>query len=1610
MLSHSVLVRLTVRGVALMSLASGLLYGQCSAIKTADVVALDQPFFYNRLGAQNPVGMIFALKGDVEPILGTTLSAGNVRLKAYKRPRPIVLRVNMGECLTINFTNLLNPAANTSADEPATRSASVHVVGMNLAGSIAFDGSNVGRNSDGLAAVGASKSYTFHAEREGGYLLYSTGATTGGEGDGGSLPAGLFGAVNVEPPGAEYYRSQVSAADLALATTGATPVIREANGNVIGGGQPILNYDAVYPAGHPRAGLPILRMTDATGKIVHSDLNAVITGPGRWRFSSYRDSPANPDRNQPFREFTVIFHDEIIAVQAFPEFRDPVLGFTLHGVRDGFAINYGTAGVGAEILANRKGVGPMANCTECKYEEFFLSSWAVGDPAMVVDNPANSGRLATQAFYPDDPSNVHHSYISDHVKFRNIHAGPKEHHIFHLHAHQWVQSPDSDNSTYLDSQAIGPGAGFTYEITYNGSGNRNKTVGDAIFHCHFYPHFAQGMWELWRNHDVFEDGSRMLPDAEISAGTPIPALVPVPTLAMAPMPGTLAPGQPAGTVGNPGYPFFIAGAALPGHRPPTPPLDIAEDGGLPRHVITGCAPGATGAACFTHEETRLSFDKTLRAVNAVQVPEDGTALEKAAMAYHHVRLHPSYVAGTPAPTPASFITNGSPRGAQRGAPYADPCIDNSGNAVGTDRIYKAAAIQLDIKLNKAGWHFPQSRMLSLWGDVTAFQGGTKPPEPFFFRANTNDCISYYHTNLVPNVYLQDDFQVRTPTDILGQHIHLVKFDVTSSDGSGNGFNYEDGTLSFQEVQERINAIRAGSWTPSAGGPTQAQLACKPGGPLGTPCARTTIQRWYADDTLNLTGQDRTLRTVFTHDHFGPSTHQQAGLYASLVIEPRGSTWFHNEQPVPLGVRTDGGPTSWQARIVPANPADSYREFMFQFADFQLAYRSNGTPVNPPARAEIGLPFLAAVAPSCPGGAPRPCPEAISADDVGTMTVNYRNEPLALRVQNKTTNRQESGKAGDLSFAYASISRPNSPLNNPDPYPAPLTGGVQPADPFTPLLRAYANDHVQIRVQVGATEESHNFSTHGTKWMHEPSWNNSGYRNSQMIGISEHFEMLLPSLNAVKGGLPWADYLYKVGSSTDDQWNGLWGLLRAYNGGNGLQPDLPALPNNPNGKAPSADPTQFKGVCPVNAPERKLAVTAVTAQQALPGGTLVYNPRTNQGGMLHDPTAILYVRSGDLDSSNRLKPGVPIEPLILRANAGECLLVTLTNALPTTLPDLPGFFTLPLLVDNFNANQLAPSNQVGLHPQLVAYDVSESDGANAGSNPVQTAGPGGVVKYKWYAGDIYVNPNGTRTATPMEYGSANLMSSDPIKHPSKGAIGALIIEPPGACPAPVGNAPNQPCGEDATSRASATLTTVNPGGQTSTFREFVLLYQNSVNLRRGSGGASDPALPLLAGAEDSEDSGHKAFNYRTEPMWKRMGFEPDRPLDGPGGTLLEDFSNVLSNSKVGGDPVTPVFTAKSGQNVFFRVVHPGGVGRNNVWQVHGHGWDEQPYIFGSARMWPGANPYSEYKGSVYGIGPTAHTDCLLGPAGGVFGVKGDYLYRDQPSFQFDGGLWGIFRVE
>jgi hypothetical protein len=2121
--------------------------GQNSKTLTANVVAIDQPIMFNRLGAQNVNYMMYALERDVvvsnkpsnssssgsgysdgKPITqilyetdengdyvlddegrkaARGMLKGNVALRPDKRPRPLVLRVAAGDCLEVNLTNLLEPQANPRNgavnpnncqagapgtdiieengrnacqnlmninDQVAGRQVSFHPLGLQLVGNIDDTGSNVGLNNSSLVDTGQSATYTYFAESENAYMVYSRGQMLGGEASGGNVGVGLFGVVNVEPKGASFYRSQVTEEEMRLATKGHT----NAPGKGFFDKQPIIDYEATYDDVEPwksegKDGLPVLNMVH-NDEIVHSDINAIIVGPnadGSFPQDTYPlesvglRNPSLPNRLEAFREFTVVFHDEQAATQAFPLwFGHPVTGHTLHGVRDSFMINYGSGGIGSEIIANRLRVGPMWDCLNCAYEEFFLSSYTVGDPAMLVDVPANAnlemcgpdelarskddlaagnvnecinpasiggvtsdgadpgavhGIKATQAFYPDDPANIHHSYKRDFVKFRNLHAGPKEQHIFHLHNHQWLFNPNDDNSNYIDAQGIGPGSGYTYEINFWGGGNRNISAGDAIFHCHFYPHFAQGMWEHWRINDVYQTGTvlaatpedaagnlgyhvwdkegafddtgkpipdgkpdwalksglpalyaRAYPDGEIIRGTPIPAVVPLPGVALPPMPGAEVRVVPKTAVingqvkeigsvadviraegmSNPGYPFWIAGIEhTVGQRSPTPPLDMlaspdedpttfdagdlaarctAEtkdpddffidgngdekclwshpglvagaggwDGGLPRHALEGYLAGGLSL----NIQNRLDFTKVIEKAKPIYYPEEGTDLEKIVMAFNAVPFYDSsilrknqYGEWIDSKTklngdPVRFQTNGQLP--VPSAPFYEPCRDDQADlflsgepgqfwnadvnggyytsptpTFGADdpRVYMGANIQIDAVLNKVGYHYPQQRIIALWEDVDDVIKKNKAPEPLVMRANSFDCVKYLHANLVPEYFELDDYQVRTPTDIIGQHIHLPKWDLVSNDGSGNGWNYEDGTLSPGMVRERIHAINkfvdTDPNTEACDDPLEGDPVCLhekihpffgPGlndGAQNWIGARTTVQRWFTDPVVNTELVDRGLGLVFTHDHYGPSTHQQVGLYATILAQPYGSVWKHNETGEVMYTRADGGPTSWQGIVEPVKSmadltdeekaagvaglpesAEPFREFYFEFGDFQHAYEA-GTyvgisnqewgdltatknpvthspvtgdgnilhltaigmdvvltdPIAPPGQngqggaIDAGITFQTAINPSfrqepkdkadvfpdiarfppwCPGTpveggvpvgpiVPRPCAEAISADDVGLIGVNYRVEPVGLRVYDpkkrgpdnnlgtQAGGLNENGidvpmQAGDLAFALQSRTDRAIPEMNVQPdgmttikgtkFPPPLNhGGLNPGDPFTPLLRAYPGDLVKIKIQAGSTEHEHNAIIHGVKWRQSGSAfgqaPNSGWRNAQNDGISEQFTFSLPvGSDPARIGTT-TDYAYSVDASQDGWWTGVWGIMRTYDSeqtdANGGKLQLLSSNLNPKpgriinartaqgggGKGKKAQSeevvTDFDGVCPIYAKDkdgndvldpttgepvpitrRQYTIVAMTANQLLgnalglkldtneaagangfasedhvgarpdiSGGTLVYNNR--QGGdmrsindttgddpetgtrnpkkskALHDPTALLYVNVDDLQevgahldgykqsrgcNDNKGQPGVlrascqvelkptaPIEPVAIRAAAGDCIEVTLYNKLPEVVPDLAGYNTVLQMVnrrvDNtnslltFNNNLIKPSSHVGLHPQLVEYDASQDDGTNVGLNAEQTVGPvnpdGSLAKahtYRWYAGHLSTVPateadcikygvrgsgcgNGNDlmlVARPVELGGFNLNPADKIKQGQKGLVGAGVILPQGATWDEDAESlelvmDHQVDGNDNDAKRGTRLSMEVTKSDGEKLKDVALVFQKGTNQRFSDDNDGATAIPNLAAEgqgvpEDSHDAGQMAINYGTEPLWYRFNMRADEPFGnaqeglGSVGNSHEAFSNNLAG--VNGDPVTPVVTATPKQDLRMRLLMPTGSGRGTTFVLDGHAWQRDPYI-------------------------------------------------------------------
>jgi hypothetical protein len=323
------------------------------------------------------------------------------------------------------------------------------------------------------------------------------------------------------------------------------------------------------------------------------------------------------------------------------------------------------------------------------------------------------------------------------------------------------------------------------------------------------------------------------------------------------------------------------------------------------------------------------------------------------------------------------------------------------------------------------------------------------------------------------------------------------------------------------------------------------------------------------------------------------------------------------------------------------------------------------------------------------------------------------------------------------------------------------------------------------------------------------------------------------------------------------------------------------------------------------------------------------------------------------------------------------------------------------VPNFNLNHLKPSNEVGLHPQLLEYDVRTSDGANVGLNDKQTVAPGANTSYRWYAGRVEVNPDGVRTATPVEYGAINLTDyGDIMKHGSHGAVGMIVIEPQGATWTTPANTYNEALVKDATGNVL--------------FKEFNVLYQDDLVMKAPNG---NPVRNYV-GEEDSEDSGMKGFNYKTEPLWARLGFTAEMSKIDPAtfqrvDELLNDVNqaNVLSSASYG-DPETPVFSVAAGTPVRFRVVQPTGHSRQHAFTVFGHSWFHEAWVNDSTVLWrPGVDPEpnSMNIGSQGGHTARRHWNIIVPSAGGGFRQTGDYLMRTQESYHFTSGLWGIFRV-
>lgn len=518
----------------------------------------------------------------------------------------------------------------------------------------------------------------------------------------------------------------------------------------------------------------------------------------------------------------------------------------------------------------------------------------------------------------------------------------------------------------------------------------------------------------------------------------------------------------------------------------------------------------------------------------------------------------------------------------------------------------------------------------------------------------------------------------------------------------------------------------------------------------------------------------------------------------------------------------------------------------------------------------------------------------SHDDPGVMGINYRAEPMRERLRKKE----------DPAYLFSSFVH---------------------GDPATPIFETYPGDELMIRLIDGAHEEQHAFNIAGMSWKKEPADLKSPLAASQTIGVSEAFNLNVTE----KYGA--GDYLYYFGG-IDDAWLGLWGIIRVHRryrkhlkplckGKDRIHP-LPPCPSK-------------------DAVIRRYEVAAIQKK-------LIYNRYGD-----HDPGGLVFVPLEDAEKvlSRKCTP----KPLILRANTGDWIEVTLHNAWDVNSP-IPYFSYPRVPLDK----EYTPSMRVSLNPQFLQYDPVRDSGINVGYNEMeQTVGVGESKRYLWHA--------------DQEYGACIIQSfGDMRNHRYHGLFGAVIVEPPGA------EWYRNFTGKKDSFAEQAVITA--PGEEN--FREFVLFIQNGIRLLDAEGNIIQTAAEDNGEPVDAEDTGEKGYNYKSERFANRLARDP---------RTWKVFS-----SKVHGDPATPIWKAYPGDRVVFRVMMPADKPRNTSFAIHDHLWKEQRQ-----------DPFSRIVPLQGGISIGNRFDIEL-----LDGAKcpGDYLYRSG-SFAWDveSGMWGIFRV-
>jgi manganese oxidase len=374
-------------------------------------------------------------------------------------------------------------------------------------------------------------------------------------------------------------------------------------------------------------------------------------------------------------------------------------------------------------------------------------------------------------------------------------------------------------------------------------------------------------------------------------------------------------------------------------------------------------------------------------------------------------------------------------------------------------------------------------------------------------------------------------------------------------------------------------------------------------------------------------------------------------------------------------------------------------------------------------------------------------------------------------------------------------------------------------------------------------------------------------------------------------------------------------------------------------------------------------------------------------------------NADLPGITRVTPGLrkdPIQPLVIRANLGDCVRIHFTND----------------LVDGHPAS---------LHILGLSHTVQNA-GSAVGQNAPSYALQGQTVTYEI---PIPTDPAAERAYHFHDHGAGTVAGMNPPApgrfdwrlRQGLGLFGALVVEPQGSTYLDVETGEELDTETGSTWEAIIIDPNVNNRPDGKSFREFVILYHEfGAENYRGLFDFRGAILPHLDGnaLSGAYKMVGRAINYRSEPFRRRI--ELNDLVNGNALGSIRHGKNLSYASYPFGDPPTPMPRSYLGEATKTRVLHA-GTEIFHVHHLHGGGdrWRRNPDADSNSNFWKGLTkvPNQTLK-SVHldsqsiGPGSSYNLEHECG-AGGCQQGEGEFLYHCHIGHHYVAGMWSFWRV-